>query len=111
MNLIDLANGSGWVGSGHGSKWVRVEMGSGQNGSIKKGLFWFGSKWVRVGTGSGQNGFRVGSVKKMFVFCNTTVMFCIYISAKYQMLQYQVLHLFHMFFYRYRHMCKFVSLI
>ncbi|KAJ0545289.1 hypothetical protein HanIR_Chr08g0348271 [Helianthus annuus] len=45
---VDLANGSG-----HGSKWVRVKMGSGQNGfgqndSIKKGV-----DLVRVGTGFG----------------------------------------------------------
>ncbi|KAF5755648.1 hypothetical protein HanXRQr2_Chr17g0805131 [Helianthus annuus] len=91
---------------------VRVKTGSGRNG--------FGLKRVWVGTGSGKNGFRVGSgrLKKcffffffFFFFCNTTIMFCIYISAKYQMLQYQVLHLLHMFLYRYRHMCKFVSVI
>ncbi|KAJ0539581.1 hypothetical protein HanHA300_Chr08g0288021 [Helianthus annuus] len=51
------------VGSGYGSKQVRVKK-----GQLNKGLFWFGSKRVRVGTGSGQNGFRVGSVKKMFFF-------------------------------------------
>ncbi|KAJ0765529.1 hypothetical protein HanPI659440_Chr08g0304491 [Helianthus annuus] len=69
------------VGSGYGSKQVRVKK-----GQLNKGLFWFGSKRVWVGTGSGQNGFRVGSVKKMFFSHNTTIMFCIYSSAKYQML-------------------------
>ncbi|MFS7996037.1 hypothetical protein Hanom_Chr12g01125151 [Helianthus anomalus] len=69
---IDLANGLGRVGSGHGSKRVRVETGSGQNGSIKKkgcfglgrngsGQNGFGSERVRVRTGSGWDGFRVGS--------------------------------------------------
>ncbi|KAF5802761.1 putative DNA helicase [Helianthus annuus] len=78
---LDLANGSGRVGSGHGSKRFRVETGSGQNGSTKKGvvLVWvetgsgqngFGSKRVRVRTGSSQNGFRVGSgwLKNVFFF-------------------------------------------
>ncbi|MFS7934582.1 hypothetical protein Hanom_Chr05g00393271 [Helianthus anomalus] len=69
---LELANGSDRVGSGHGSKRVRVETGSGQNGLIKKrvvsvrvetGSGWngFGLERVRVGTGSGWNGFRVGS--------------------------------------------------
>ncbi|MFS7907068.1 hypothetical protein Hanom_Chr01g00066901 [Helianthus anomalus] len=54
---LDLANGSG-----HGSKWVQVKTGSGQNGSLKKRFFGLGqngfaSKQVRVRTGSGQNGF------------------------------------------------------
>ncbi|KAJ0837888.1 hypothetical protein HanRHA438_Chr16g0783071 [Helianthus annuus] len=74
---LDLANGSVRVGSGHGSKrvrvrtgqsqkrdvLVRVEMGSGRNG--------FGSERVRVETGPGQNVFRVGRVllvKKSFFF-------------------------------------------
>ncbi|KAJ0842686.1 hypothetical protein HanRHA438_Chr15g0683291 [Helianthus annuus] len=57
----------GRFGSGHGSKWVRVRTGSGQNGSItKKGCFGsgrngFGSERVRVETGPGQNVFRVES--------------------------------------------------
>ncbi|MFS7951945.1 hypothetical protein Hanom_Chr07g00601181 [Helianthus anomalus] len=52
MTQLDLENGSGWVGSGHGSKRVRVETGSGQNGSIKKRVV-----LVRVDTGSGRYGF------------------------------------------------------
>ncbi|MFS7963748.1 hypothetical protein Hanom_Chr08g00742001 [Helianthus anomalus] len=70
--IIDLANGSGRVGLGHGSKRVRVRTGSGQNGSIKKrvvlvrvgtgsGRNGFGSERVRVEMGPGQSGFRVGS--------------------------------------------------
>ncbi|MFS7902023.1 hypothetical protein Hanom_Chr01g00006411 [Helianthus anomalus] len=74
---VDLANGSGRVGSGHGSKWVRVKTGSGQNGSTIKrvvlvrvkmgpGRNGSGSEWVRVRTGPGQNGFRVGSGQLLF---------------------------------------------
>ncbi|KAJ0934039.1 hypothetical protein HanRHA438_Chr03g0102901 [Helianthus annuus] len=62
---LDLANGSGRVGLGHGSKWGQLQkgcLGSGRNG--------FGSEWVWVEKVPGQNGFlgRVGSVwlKKWF---------------------------------------------
>ncbi|MFS7995886.1 hypothetical protein Hanom_Chr12g01123341 [Helianthus anomalus] len=57
--FVDLANGLDRVGSGHGSKRVRVET-----GQLKKGLF-----LVRVEKGSGRNGFGLGwirLVKKMF---------------------------------------------
>ncbi|KAJ0846785.1 hypothetical protein HanRHA438_Chr15g0728831 [Helianthus annuus] len=45
QSILDLANGSGWVGS-----WAKT--GSGQNGSIKKKVV-----LVRVKMGSGRNGF------------------------------------------------------
>ncbi|KAJ0489848.1 hypothetical protein HanHA300_Chr12g0448621 [Helianthus annuus] len=71
--MLDLANGSGRVGSGHGSSRVRVKTGSGRNGLIKirvvlvrvgtgLGRNGFGSERVRVETSPGQNGFRVGLV-------------------------------------------------
>ncbi|MFS7906484.1 hypothetical protein Hanom_Chr01g00059741 [Helianthus anomalus] len=68
--ILDLANGSGRVGSGHGSKRVRVKTGSGQNGSgqigsvIEKGCFGSGqngsgSERVRVRKGFGSERVRV----------------------------------------------------
>ncbi|KAJ0567688.1 hypothetical protein HanIR_Chr06g0287761 [Helianthus annuus] len=55
---LDLANGSGRVGSDHGSRRVRVKTGSGRNGSIKIRVV-----LVRVKTGSGQNGFGLKGVR------------------------------------------------
>ncbi|MFS8003848.1 hypothetical protein Hanom_Chr13g01218711 [Helianthus anomalus] len=46
------------VGFSHGSKRVRVETDSGQNGSIKKWVV-----LVRVETGLGQNGFGLERVR------------------------------------------------
>ncbi|KAM0004876.1 hypothetical protein Hdeb2414_s0226g00839941 [Helianthus debilis subsp. tardiflorus] len=67
------------VGSGHGSKRVRVNT-----GQLKRVVL------VRVKAGSGWNGFGSerfsGRVGKFF-FHNTTIMFCSYSSAKYQMIQ------------------------